>query len=459
MVNTVQIEPLLWLQLTGLISLALAAQFLVRKFRQPLLLGEILIGILVKFLSDLFLPAGVALFESALIGALAFLGAVFLLFTVGLESDLKDIYTARNAAVALGGVVLPWVGGFALAEWVFPELFQPQMLLDPATGESVCYYCTPASAFAAKVFVGSTLVATSIAVSAAVLHEMGRLKGDVAKAILGAAVVDDILGMIVLATSVHISRGDLGLTSILVPILLASAFVGLSITLGVRYLGRVVSAVQVRAGSLGLPHSGFLTALVITFLMAFASELAGLSPIIGAFMAGAIFSRLPAKDEIQGAAENLRAIFAPIFFISIGLLASVTAFTNPLYALFLVGVTVVAFASKIFGCALPARFMGLGAKRAWAVGVGMVPRGEVALIIALFAFSGGIIGPRVYTTMVVMAILTSLVPPVILKRLLRASAREDKPSGEDGGRATGGEQPRVASPPPFPPPPQAPPGF
>lgn len=460
MLNTVTIEPLLWLQLTGFITLALAGQMLVRRFRQPLLVGEILLGILAGTLGALFLPAGVALFESTLIGTLGFLGAVFLLFTVGLETDLRDIYNRRNLWVALGGVLLPWAGGFALAQWVFPSLFDPSAYSDPSTGETICYYCTAASSLAAKIFVGSSMVATSVAVTASALHDMGRLRGEVAKTILGAAVVDDVLGMIVLAISVGISRGDLSPTSILLPILLATTFVVLAATLGVRYLGRVVSVVRSRGDRLGIPHSALLAALIITFLMAFLSELAGLSPIIGAFMAGAIFAAQPFKEELKQHAESLGAIFAPLFFISIGLFANVFAFTDPTFALFLVGVTTVAFASKFLGCAIPSWLAGLPGRRAIAVGVGMIPRGEVALIIALFGFSGGIIGPRIYTTMVLMAIVTSLVPPLLLKRALGSA----ETAGANVVPRAMGRRRRLAKGdfserPPARPPPLPPPGF
>ncbi len=464
MLNTVTIEPLLWLQLTGFITLALAGQVIVRKLHQPLLLGEILIGILVGTLGQLLQPTGVALFESRLIGTLGFLGAVFLLFTVGLESDLREIFTGRNLWVALGGVLLPWLGGFALAQWVFPGLFDPTPLVDSATGQAVCYYCTPAASFAAKIFVGSTMVATSVAVTASVLQEAGRLRGEVARTILGAAVVDDVLGMIVLAISVGISRGDLDLRSVLQPILMAAAFVALSVTLGVRYLGRVVALIRSRADRLGLPHTAFLAALVITFLMAFLSELVGLSPIIGAFMAGAILARSPAKDELKGRAEDLRGIFAPLFFVSIGLFANVLAFAEPTSALFLLGVTVVAFASKFVGCALPARLLGIRGRRAVAVGIGMIPRGEVALIIALFAFGGGIIGPRIYTSLVVMAVVTSLVPPILLRAFVRAGLDDTATAPRRRRRSVaadderGAPTPEPTAPPPARPPPLPPPG-
>ncbi len=414
-----EVDPVLWLELTAIMGLAVASHFTIKKFQQPTLVGEILIGLVVGTIAAA-LGTGPP-FRSGIISVLGLLGAVILLFAVGLESDLKGIYSSRNVAVAMAGVILPWVGGFLLADRAFPDLFVPTVAGGPAAcTQDLGYFCTPLQAFAAKVFVGSTLVATSVAITASVLHETGKIRTPTAQTILGAAVVDDVLGMIVLALSVGVAGGGIAAWDVARIVGAAVVFIGVAAVVGGRYVGRFIVWVQIRGLALGLKHSGFLMALVTTFFLAFISQVLGLSPIIGAFIAGTMFARTPLRDDFREYAENLEAIFTPLFFISIGLFADLLGVvgTTPLL-LFFVALTVVAILTKFIGCGLTAWLLGHGPRGAATVGIGMAPRGEVALIIALFALTSHVISPTVFTVVVLMSIFTTLIPPLFLRRLLQ----------------------------------------
>lgn len=395
---TVQEIP--WLQLTVLLTVATASHFAFRRFQIPTIVGEIFIGVVLGPTAIGYL-LGEGFWDPTFTGIFSALGAIILLFVIGLDSDLREIYSKRNLAIAAGGVVLPFLAGFFLAEVMLPD--QP---------------------LAVKVFVGATLVATSVAVTAAVLLELNALRTDVAKTIIGAAVVDDVLGLIVLSVSIGLAHGTLNTTNLVLLTATALLFLGAGAFIGIRYFNRLVNWAERKGQHYGLKHTGFTLGLGLTFLYAFLANYAGLNPIVGAFLAGATFSKSELTQDFQLGAEYLGAIFTPIFFVSLGLQVNLRMLDSGL-ALFGLALVAVAIASKVVGCWIPAELSKMSRGKSIAVGIGMAPRGEVGLVIASTALGLAVISPGLYSITVLVIVLTTVIPPPMFKRCLRRAIRED----------------------------------
>lgn len=398
----------MWFKLTLILAVALASNFLFSRFGQPRIIGQILIGVIIgPSLLGLITPvesipgveAGNILAQLTEVGTLATLGAIVLLFMIGLECNMREIYTKRSVIVATFGVLLPWVSGFILADLLLPN---------PESGTK----------FAQSVIIGASLVATSVAITAGVMKEMGIIGSRPAKVILGAAVVDDILGMIVLAISTELaSEIGIDVLSLAWIMIAAVLFVVVGAFIGSKYVSKLIDAVD-RKGTLhGMPGSGFLAALMFAFLYAFIGEMIGVSAIVGAFVAGTSFASCEHGQKFRMNAELLSWVLAPIFFISCGILVNIVL---PLEIwIFALVLTVVAVLTKLIGCGIPARALGLSNRESVAVGIGMIPRMEIAIFIALYALGKGIITQDVYSIIVLMGLLTALVAPPLLKRVMK----------------------------------------
>lgn len=395
----------LFLQLTILLTLATLSHFTFKRFRQPTILGEIAIGVL---LGPTVLGAlGIVLFSPEFIALFASLGAIFLLFIIGLETDFRAVYTRQNFLVAVGGVAFPLALGFVTAFFMVPP---------SAWG-------TNGNQVIVAMFVGASLVATSTAIAAAILLELRMVREPVARTIMGAAVVDDILGFLVLSMVVGLSQGQVDPVGLAIVVATAIAFIAAAVFVGIYFFSRIVVRIQVAGMRLGLKHGGFLIALAIAFLYAFIAELIGLSAIIGAFIAGSMFAATPLRDEFAEGAGWLGAVFAPIFFISLGLAVNALAVDGTLLVFGAV-LAVVAILTKLVGCGIPARLQGLSKTESYAVGWGMTPRGEVGLIVALTALTAGVIGDGLFAIIVLVMVVISVVPVPFLRRALVALAKE-----------------------------------
>src|SRR5439155_2259842 len=295
----------LFQQLTILLTLATLSHFTIKRFRQPTIVGEIVLGILLGP-SILGFYFNVTLFDPALVTSFASLGAIFLLFVIGLETDFRTIYTRKNILVASGGVALPLVFGFLAAYF-----------LVPATDVGV-----NGTQLTLALFVGATLTATSTAIAASVLLDLGLMREPVAQTIMGAAVVDDILSLIVLSIVIGTTHGQINPVSIAVLLGTALAFLAVGMAVGLYFFRKVIVRIQVEGMRLGLKHGGFIIAMAVTFLYAFVAEVIGLSAVVGAFLAGSLFSTTPLRDDFTEGAGYLGAVFTPIFFISLGLQAN-----------------------------------------------------------------------------------------------------------------------------------------
>jgi len=391
-----------WFELTFLIVVSIFASFLFARFGQPRIIGYILVGVLIgpSLLgiiapppSEIPLPDDefdTGLPESILM--LAQLGAIILLFMIGLECDLREIYTRRSISIAVGGVVIPWVAGYLLAD---------------AFGFSN-----------EAIFIGATLVATSVAITASVISQLGLIGTPVAYAIVGAAVVDDILGMVVLSISKGLPEtGDFDVAGIGLLILGATLFVVLGAWIGSNLLAKLVFQVQVSGFRRKLPMSGFVLALAIAFLYSFVAETIGITALVGAFVAGTAFSGSALRDGLRKGAQYMESLFVPIFFVSLGVAVNLGGIWDQIW--FGIALTAVAVVTKIVGCGIPARLTGMSWWDSFSVGVGMMPRLEIALVIAYYGLTTKIISPELYSVVVFMGLMTAIFAPTMLKAGLR----------------------------------------
>jgi len=373
-------------QMCLLLFVALGGYILASKIHQSAIVGVIFAGILIG-------PSVLGLVTyTDFVRSLAQLGAVILLFVIGLEFKVLDIFKLKYAFIALVGVIIPWLGGYGVA-----KLFGYNL--------------------ATAIFVGTALTATSVAITANVLREMGKLQSDVAKAIIGAAVIDDILGLLILSTSQQIASSSFAFFPIFLILLKAIAFVVIGVIVGSLYLTKSIKRLDDSKLAQKYPEIIFIFAMMIAFLYALIAEAVGLSAIIGAFIAGISLEGViirHGKNYKQGA-EYLQIIFAAIFFISLGILADIHALTWGIL-LFLIVVTIIAVATKLIGCYIPARWSGALNQDSLAIGFGMIPRGEVAMIVALIGINAGLIGQDIYVSIVCMALLTTILTPIILRK-------------------------------------------
>lgn len=370
--------------------------------------------------------AGVALGPSALavlnpadpnygiaLEALAEIGIVVLLFSVGLETRIGDLKRVGRAAseTAVLGVIVPLAAGTAL-------------LL------ALSYSWT------AAIFVGTAMVATSVGITARVLSDLEMTQTKTAKVILGAAVIDDILGMIVLAVVGAVAVGQAAaFLDIALVVGEALLFVAVTLTFGPRIIERLAGERTILDGKkvydrrkdflkpVQTRESALILAIAVCLGLAAASAFFRLAPIIGAFIAGVAFADVERRYELHDHLQPVRALLVPFFFVLMGAKVSLGAFgANPSLLLLAMALTAVAAATKYYPCRFGAR--SLGAQPARAVGYGMIPRGEVGLIVAAIALSLGIIDDALFSVVVFMALGTSLVAPPLLRGAMGRGGHE-----------------------------------
>ncbi len=375
-------------QMSLLLFVALAGYLLAARINQSAVIGEILVGLLIG-------PSFLGLITyTDFVQSVAHLGAIILLFVIGLEFKIKDVFNLRYAPIALIGVIVPWIGGFLTA-----KLF--------------------GFSFENSVFTGTALTATSIAITANVLKEMGKLHTEAAKAIIGAAVIDDVLALLALSLSEQIVGGSLSWTGIILPVLKAGLFLVIGIYIGSNLLSRLVERVDKIAISQKYPEFVFMFAMMLAFFYAMIAEILGLSSIVGAFLAGISLEGAVVRQgkNYREGAEYLYIIFASIFFVSLGILVDIHVIT-PAVLWFLIVLTVVAIMTKVIGCFLPAKWMGLSLKDAAVVGFGMSPRGEVAMIVGLIGLNQNLITQEIYAAIIFMSLFTTIFTPIVLRNWL-----------------------------------------
>ncbi len=358
-----------------------------KRLRQPTVVGEILAGVLIG-------PSVLALVgPSEVLEVFAEVGVILLLFSVGLETRLSDLRQVGGVAtiVAVLGVVLPFLAGIGLG-----------FALDKDT--------------ATTVFLAAALVATSVGITSAVLIQLGAVRTRPGRTILGAAIVDDILAILVLAVAVGIAEeGSVDVLGLALTAALALAFVAFVALGGTALLYR-------RPQILTAPRfaeSPIMPAIILCLGLAVVAGEIGLAGIIGAFLAGMVIAESREREPVEQEVAPLNAFFAPFFFVSIGIQLDLASLADPGTLLLLAGVTALAFATKFVGGWLGARR--LERREALVVGFGMVPRGEVGIIVASIGAANGVIDDELFAVIVGMAVLTTLLVPPILRRLLRGA--------------------------------------
>lgn len=371
-----------------LLGTKLAGHIAVR-LGQPSVLGELIIGIILG-------PAILGwIHDGEFIRFFAEIGVFLLMFMAGLETDLEQLKKNWKPAfaVAVGGILLPLAGGFGAG-----ELF----------GLSSAH----------SLFLGVLLSATSVSITVQVLKEMNRLDSREATTILGAAVVDDVLVVILLAVLTSFfgtgAGGDISIGLLLGKKIIFFAGAFLAGWLLVPSALKLLSRLKVTEPAISI-------ALVFCFAFAYFGEKMGIAGIIGAFAAGLAISQTNHKDDLEKKVETLSySIFVPVFFVSIGLNVSFEGVGKQIG--FLVVLTVVAVLTKLLGGAAGAKLTGFNNRSSVAIGSGMVSRGEVALIISATGLQSGLLLPEYFTTVIITIILTTLIAPPLLKIVFSTAA-------------------------------------
>ena len=374
-------------QMSLLLFVSLAGYLISSRIGQPAVVGQILVGLVIG-------PSVLGwVTYTEFVSSIAHLGAVILLFVVGLEFKLKDISSIKYMVIGLLGVIFPWIGGYMVA-----------------TAYEFEYH--------RAVIIGVALTATSIAITADTLREMGRLNSDVAKAIIGAAVIDDVLALAALSIANEMASGSVTAMSSMIILFKAMAFLAIGSLAGRYLLSRMVLRIDSSTLAPRYPEIVFIFAMMVAFFYGMTAELIGLSAIVGSFVAGVSLEGIGLKNSksFKEGAEYLRIIFASVFFVSLGVLADISAMTWELMEFVLV-ITIVAVITKLVGCGIPAKVMGMNWRDATILGIGMAPRGEVAMIVALLALNQGIIQQPAYVALVLMALLTTIITPLALRNL------------------------------------------
>ncbi len=399
-------EKRIWFEITFLLLAAVLAELLVVRLKQPVVMVLLLLGVAISpssismvwpFLSA-FLNSIIPVFPlevphlvptEGVVRVFAQLGSIILLFKIGLHSEIQSIFNIRNFAVALLGVLIPFLGGYYYA--VF-------------TGGSFMY----------AVFLGAALTATSVGVTVAVLQEFRVLDKEFAKTILGAAVLDDILALLVLSLVQHIPEGlsAQALAPFANVIFIAFVFIA-----GGIFAGQwVVKKHFDRLREEKLSSKTLVEILAFMLFYAYAAEFIGLSAIVGAFIAGVTLNYSKFVEKIFEAFFPLEAFFTPLFFISLGMFVDLAA-VGPNF-LPIVAISMIAVATKVFGCGAGAMAFGSSRREALTVGFGMVPRGEIALIIGLYGLTAGVLNAGEYSIIASMAFLTTIIVPWGLQKLV-----------------------------------------
>ena len=363
-----------------------------RKFKMPQVVGALLAGIILG-------PAVFGIIDnSSFIKTLSEIGVIVLMFTAGLESDIHQLKKTGKASfiIALLGVIVPLIAGFAVAG----------VFNDP----SVIKTDLETNRFLQNIFIGVILTATSVSITVETLKEMGKLSSKVGSTILGAAVIDDILGIIALTVITSLADPKVEVGMVMLKIVLFFVF-----AIGVGVL--IYFGFKKWANRHKQDHRRFVVAaFVICLLMSFcAEEWFGVADITGAFIAGLLLSNTSHSNYIASRFETLSyTLLSPIFFASVGL-SVVLNDMNMMLILFAIILLLTAIATKIVGCGLGARMTGFNGPESMQIGCGMVSRGEVALIVANKGAAVGLMSPVLFGPVVIVVVVTTVISPILLK--------------------------------------------
>ena len=369
-----------------------------QRFRLPHVVGALIAGLLLG-------PAVLGIIqETDFLKTTASLGVIVLMFTSGMETDIHELKKSGKAAfvIALIGVLLPLAGGFAVGCY----FNNPELLVNNSAGPE-------GSLFLQNIFLGIILTATSVSITVETLRELGKLRSPAGSAILGAAIIDDVLGIIALTIVTSFSDESVNVAWVLIKIVLFFVF---ALAAGVGF-SRFYRWWTCKTDENRTQH--VIVAFAFCLLFSFVAEVIfGVADITGAFVAGLVLSNTSSEKRSQYLAFNFETIsflyLSPVFFASIGLQVELTGM-NTHILLFAVALTIVAILSKILGCGLGAKLCRYTNQESLQIGVGMISRGEVALIVATKGADLGLISKELFGPVIVVVVVTTIITPILLK--------------------------------------------
>lgn len=375
--------------LIAILVVAKAFGEIAERLGQPAVLGELIGGVVVGV-------SGLGLVDprDPTIHLLAELGVIFLLFLIGLETDLKRLISVGGSATAVAcvGVALPFIAGYLVGD-----------LLGYRTMVSV--------------FLGASLTATSVGITARVLSDLGHLRDPESQVILGAAVVDDIIGLVLLTICGTLAEGErLSFLDVGKIVVIAFGFVILAIVIGSQlapWLIRLLERLRIARGLL-------FASIVFAFGLAYVAERVGSAMIIGSFAAGLVLARTRLGKQIEHEVHEVAQFFIPIFFVSVGAAVDFRSMSGRVIMLGVV-LALVGMIGKV-AAGFVAWKRGL---RRLVIGVGMIPRGEVGLIFAQIGLSSRLLNAGLYSAVALMVVLTTFVAPALLRRMLVPAAADE----------------------------------
>jgi Kef-type K+ transport system membrane component KefB len=366
------------------------------RIKQPAVIGEILAGIILgPYIFGLINPFDTEAFR--IYKVLAEIGVIILLFTIGLQTKVDQIMKVGGTSlvVATLGVILPFFFGYLYT-----------LTVEHSTVEAM--------------FIGAAMVATSVGITARVLADLGIIDSRAARVILGAAVIDDIIGLLVLAVVTGMGKGAISYVKIALVTLEAIGFVIFIVVIAKRLVFRVAP----RLSFFKSRNAPFILAILFCLGLSAVASYIDLAAIVGAFMAGMVLAELNIEFNFSLKFESLYDFLVPFFFVVMGTQVDLSVFTrfNLIGAALIL--TVFAILGKLIGCGIGA--IGLGLKEASLVGVGMVPRGEVGMIVASIGLGMGVISSDLYSIVIFMVVVTTLLTPPVLAQMIHKQLLKKK---------------------------------
>ncbi len=373
-----------------------------QKFRMPQVVGALVAGLLLG-------PAVFSLIqETDFLKTTASLGVIVLMFTSGLETDIHELKNSGKASfiIALAGVLVPLAGGFAVGCY----FNNPDLLVHNTAGPQ-------GNLLLQNIFLGTILTATSVSITVETLREMGKLRGPVGSAILGAAIIDDVLGIVALTIVTSFADPTVHIGEVLIKIVLFFVFAILAGSFFAHFFRWWTN----RTNENCTQH--VIIAFVFCLVMAYTAEqMYGVTDITGAFVAGLFISNTMSEKHSSFLNDSFQTLsflyLSPVFFASIGLQVEIQGM-NAHILLFAVALTIAAVLSKLIGCGLGAKFCRYTTRESLQIGVGMVSRGEVALIVASKGANLGLISKELFGPVIVVVVVTTIITPILLKVVFR----------------------------------------
>ena len=365
------------------------------RLNQPGIVGEILAGVLIG-------PSVLGwIAPNEVLSALANLGAMFLLFRVGLDVKASELLKVGGTAtlVATLGVIVPFFLG-----WGILLLWGARQI--------------------EAIFVGASMVATSVGITAHVLASKGLLHHRASRIILAAAVIDDVQGLLVLAVVSSLARGSVDILQLALTAALAIGFTVIVAKWGTRSMSRIVPGMH---ENLRVSEGQFVFSMLLLFVLSVMAVFTGVAAIVGAFLAGLALAE-SVGPRVKDLSRGVTELLVPFFLVGIGLRVDLTVFTDKSALTLAVVLVLAAIFSKLVGCGLGA--IRLGKLDALRIGVGMIPRGEVGMVVAQLGLALGVIERNVYSVVVFMAVATTIIPIPFLKRVFAGAMPAVEESAE-----------------------------